>query len=265
MGSLRDDILKDICEDYKKSGTDSFLYQYILNVKCKEECDREPEKAEAIAKKRIVDLMYNLGYPVAKRGGKPARKVRSHNTLLELMEAWCERKGLSVLPDAYSGPVDTEKYQKAFEAMNDAKKTEGLIPIKVDASTGGGLYIIGKDLYDKDSFPYPGSYSCGIGIIGDVDNRENEVVICMYARLEQGDFDFAPWASGDFPNVKEAVAWYDNVFLKSDDRLNGMRERNGIAPKGMPDGFSKYFEDGYEDDFNILTDENMEETARELE
>ncbi len=95
-----------------------------------------------------------------------------------------------------------------------AKRMEGLIPIKVDASTGGGLYIIGKNFYDKDSFPYAKVYSCGIGIIGDLNALGNEIVICLYAKQYHKKYDYAPWANRDFPDVKEAVVWYDYVFLK---------------------------------------------------
>ncbi len=256
MGSLRDRIFSEIRSDYNQNEKDSFLYRYLRNGKLKEKCDKNPEKEKAIIHKAATDLMYNMGYALAAAKGRSQNRntSRSHNTALDLIDAWWEENpGTPGIGDDSDLPAET--YQNMFNIMNREKKTKALIPVKIDPAVGTGVYIVGRDLYPAGCFPYDKSYSCGIGIIGEWDAPDNGDGVCVYMNV--------PEEGGDFPDIKEALEWYRDYFAgEYDTYLGTIREWNGDKPGDAPKAFSKFF-GGNRDDrdaFEEISTEELKET-----
>jgi hypothetical protein len=147
-----------------------------------------------------------------------------------------------------------------YDELNNCKRTQALIPVKVDRMTGAGLYIVGRENCPADRFPYDERHSCGLCILSDWILPEEGDGVCLnygvYANEDLGACD----------SVEEALKFFDNYLRNnSDDYFAEIREMNGNMPDNTPEGLKKYFADYFEDDpFTEITEEDMAETKKEL-
>lgn len=257
-----------IRNDYnnRKKKSDSFLYKYLLEGKMRERCAgaKSVREIDAIIHKAATDLMYNLGYPLSENA-VPKDKARSHNTALDLVDAWYSRRGVSVAAARGGGvdDFDPEEYQRLYDFLNTAGKTSVLIPVRVDSETGMGIYIVGRDHYVE--FPYENPrQACGIGILADwfsdYGEKPDKRVDELRLSLAVGTMD----EPADYVNIAEANKWYTRLYGVGEERYGFFRECNGEAPDGLPERFMRYFESGKEDDFEVIKSEEREKTRREL-
>lgn len=190
------------------------------------------------------------------------KRPRSHNTALDLMDAWyadtLRRKSSGPLALFSENEINEADYQTLFEELNKAGKTGVIIPVKIDPLSGEGLYILGKDLFPKGEFQYDGGYSCGFAIISlfQIETDKN-----YGASL---NFSFDQYANLGAPTlVSEAIKFFDNYI--NEDRANSgymdeVWSRNGEMPQSCPESLKIYFSDyEAEDDFDKLTDEDRRE------
>ncbi|MBR4767719.1 MAG: hypothetical protein IK088_01960 [Lachnospiraceae bacterium] len=258
--SLRDIIFREIREEYNARGDRSFLYSWLRNGKLREKCEENPAKEAAIVHKTATDLMYNLGYPLAEKREKTEARSRTHNTALDLIDAWYSERGHT--SSAFSeSAADVSELQKLFIMLNEGRYTEALIPVKVDRITGGGLYIVGKALYPEHRFPYDDHYSCGLCIIAEWRRSADKSGVS----LNYGDFGNEDL--GACKNVKDALSFFENSLSENMvDYLNEMQNLNRYMPANCPESLKQYFADYDEDDdFGILTEENIREAKAEVE
>lgn len=270
MGRFREETFIRIRNDYnahKPSGRGSFLYQYLLNGKMKDKCADAKSSAEvdSIIKKAATDLMYNLGYPLSENV-VPKDKLRSHNTALDIIDAWYSMQGESMMIAAGGGTehFDSEMYQKLYDFLNTTGNTSVLIPVRLDHETGMGIYIVGKDHYTE--FPYDNPrQTCGIGLLtdwfSDYELSPEERLDELRLALAVGTIE----EPADYPNMEEANKWYTRLYGRDEDRYGFFRECNGTAPDGLPAQFKRYFEAEEGDGFEKITDEELEQTKKELE
>ena len=83
MGKLKDTVFNEIRADYVANENSSFLYRFLLEGKLKEKCSGvSVQKRDQIVRKAAIDLMYNLGYPIAaeKRVAKARASVEDFET-----------------------------------------------------------------------------------------------------------------------------------------------------------------------------------------
>lgn len=270
MGKFREETLIRIRNDYnmhKPSGRGSFLYQYLLEGKMKEKCAnaKTPEEIDSIIHKAATDYMYNLGYPLSENTLSKA-KCRSHNTTLDMIDAWYSMQGndMTIAQGGGTEDFDPEVYQQLYDFLNTTGNTTVLIPVRVDNESGRGFYIVGRDHYAE--FPYDNPcQSCGIGLLSlwcsdydlDPENRRET----LYLTFDTGTLE-KPIAC---PNIIEANKWYTYFFGRDEDRYFSFQEYNGTAPDGLPNKFKKYFKTEEEDSFNTITEAEWKQAKKEVE
>lgn len=268
MGRFREETFIRIRNDYNEhrpSGRGSFLYRYLLEGKMKEKCEgiKSQEKIDAIIHKAATDLMYNLGYPLSENI-VPKDRRRTNNTVLDMIDAWYSSQGSGMAVAAGGAEeFDPEAYQQLYDFLNTAGNTSALVPVRLDPETGMGIYIVGRDHYTE--FPYVNpAQACGIGLLTDwfsdyeedPEDREDELRLCLaVGTLEE---------PADYPNIAEANKWYTRLYGRDEDRYGFFRECNGLPPGGLPERFKRYFETEESDCFGNITEEELEQTKREL-
>ncbi|MBO4375239.1 MAG: hypothetical protein J5829_09055 [Lachnospiraceae bacterium] len=262
--TLRDEIFEEIRNDYRINGKDSFLYRYLRKGKMKEKCEEEPAKEGTLIHKSATDLMYNLGYPLAKKSSAGQRNgagsgTRTHNTALDLIDAWYAERG-EFLTGGSRRKINEKELQDLFVVLNRNRKSKAFVPVEIDGLTGAGLYILGRDLYPENTFPYDGNHYCGFCIISDwIYATKEEGITLNYGNLFNQSL-------GACENVHDAVVFFE-TSLKEDkaDYLYEIQNLNGDMPKGCPESQRFYFtgsDDG--DDFDRITDEDRREAMEDF-
>lgn len=268
MGRFREETFIRIRNDYnahKPSGRGSFLYQYLLEGKMKEKCAgaKSPKEIDSIIHKAATDIMYNLGYPLSENI-VPKNRLRSHNTALDMIDAWYSMQGDDItIAAGGTENFDPEAYQQLYEFLNKIGSTSVLIPVRLDNETGMGIYIVGRDHYTE--FPYENSrQACGIGLLtdwfSDYEADPEERMDELRLSLAVGTME----EPADYPNIEEANKWYTRLYGRDEDRYGFFRECNGAVPDGLPQRFKRYFEAEEGGGFDIITEEELEQTKREL-
>lgn len=129
-------------------------------------CGELLEIAETVMERathmEIREFFYDAGYPLTSEG-KKTRGRRMDKTLC-LLEAYCEKKGYALFDDRRKlRDADCGTF---FNGLNRGiARRDIFFPLKVDARTGCGLYIIGRDLYQRNYRPlYPEREARGRGM-----------------------------------------------------------------------------------------------------
>ena len=290
MAKLRDIVFEDMRKDYNEHGESSFLYGYLRNGKLKDEIDKDPANEKAIVHKHATYLMYDHGYPLAKRNKKkkevdfafmedgisaeeekrrvrkitvPARKdakkkkaaaasSRTSNKALDLLDAWFAARGGKSLSLRQS-VASEEEYQQLFMALSKGRVSQAFVPIMVDPLIGAGLYILGRDYYPEGKFRYASDWYCGLCIISEWVLEKGEGASLQFGIQSNSDNDLKGCKS-----VREAIKFFECDLLdKRRDYLNEIQIWNPAAPAGCPEKLRMYFADYYEeDDFDTITDED---------
>ena len=234
-----------------------------LSQKEIEQIERAREKRRERYKKKKEE---NSGKQKEENNGTPksekAKQPRTHNTVLDLMDAWyadTHRRNnagpQSLFPENEISETD---YQKLFDELNKAKKTKAIVPVRIDPLSGEGLYIAGKDLFPKGEFRYSEKYSCGLCIISLFGIETGDV--------NQGaslGFGFDPDTTIGAPtNVSEAIKFFENLYIREDrSYMEEVWDLNGEMPDNCPESLKIYFSDyDKEDDFEKLTDKDLRES-----
>jgi hypothetical protein len=281
MDSLKTEIFSRIREEYKNkdSRKNSFLYRYILNNELsgsllketgmsKEDIDSMPVKEKNQKAKKILASMtaeekdqkiqelanrrlYDIGFPLLSKESKRTGK----NTALDIMDEYVREFGLKDIMS--SDDFDYEPYEILYNELNERKNCRALIPVRIDAATGIGLYIIGKDHYTY----FPEVYSscgktCGLGFVAewysDCDVKDPR---------DRDDLHISLIADYDPPEFKDAGPQYR--LLTNDPgeeyyRFRFYREVNGTMPQGIMPMFHKYFQLDDVTDFALTEEEKAE-------
>ena len=203
MGGIKDEALKQICDDYKLKGHKSFIYKYIWanEEKLRKKCEGLPKKEqEKLINKRVRNFIYDL-------------TTRSNNTALNMIDSWyslqTRKKGNS------HGAMDLKQYQKLFDKLQADPDSESIvIPIRVDYKTGAGVYILGKKNYLEGHFKYSSNYHCGLEIISKWDNT-GEYGIALHCDFENEDLEHL----GPCISVEEAVKFFDACSTYQEENL----------------------------------------------
>lgn len=236
-----------LAEKTLKTGTDLILTT--------EELERK-ERARLKRQERAKKKRQTNGVEKKKKNDRK----RSNNTMLELIDAWYEdmlirKRGnqVSLFSDEHISEAD---FQELFEELNKSKKTNAIIPVKIDPLSCQGLYIIGKDLFPKEEFQYDKSYSCGFSIITLYQiNTEEDYGASLYFGLDPAADLGAP------PNVREALKFFEH-YINEGRADSGYLEEvwkfNSNMPKNCPESLKIYFADyAIHDDFAVNTEEDM--------
>ena len=173
-------------------------------------------------------------------GLAPRKKDKS----LDLMDMLFFRSDLdnpfSIIPQSdVSDMVNDEDYaddsQRLLDVLNDQKRENVCIPLRIDRTTGSGVYILGRKYYqdeDRDTMKKKGEYS-RFGIV-------------------QPNYGMAPTSIFE---VREIYGWEQNEYQTMvdiwknevlDDSMEDIISYNGQAPEGCPDSFIKWFIDDEE-------------------
>ncbi|MBR3278799.1 MAG: hypothetical protein IKG01_07905 [Lachnospiraceae bacterium] len=271
MGSFKDKVFESIRADYVKYRKESFLYKYIFENELSASFKRR-RSAKAVdeeVRRIATERLYDIGYPI--RAGESKRKGK--NTALEILDAYVVENGLASGKD--SDDFEPEPYADLFNWLNDNEKADAFIPVQVDATTGIGFYIIGKNHYDE----FPECYkeknnSCGIGFMIDWESRlydKSDMTlntgIVFGTGTDAGDSDDL----SDPPNIQQAYSIYKRIVLEN--KYQSYREFNGNWPEkaGLSDRFIPYFNRSGKKtpDKNAglgkVTLKDMETTKRKLE
>ena len=169
-------------------------------------------------------------------------KPRKVDKTLGILDAYCERSGLSLFQSAHEPTM--EDCEKLFELLAEGENTQILIPLRIDGRTGCALYIIGKD-YFQDFSPRSGKNnrnSCAYGILSQ--SMESPI---GYVLLDC----FDPYQS-----IEEALPAYE---LERSSALAELSMRNRLLPPGTPEIFSSYGQQF------AITESELAETKRNLD
>ncbi len=123
MGKLKDTVFNEIRADYVTNEKDSFLYRFLLEGKLKEKCSGvSVQKKDQMVRKAAIDLMYNLGYPIAAE--KRVAKARAN---VEDIETEFARKKVKLIEYNMKNPnkrLDIEKAKKEVETKRQKALSE---------------------------------------------------------------------------------------------------------------------------------------------
>ncbi len=114
-------------------------------------CGQLLEIAETVMERathmEIREFFYDAGYPLTEEGKKiPARRM---DKMLCLLEAYCEKKGYALFDDRKR--FSNKDCDILINGLNGGVSRKDIFfPLKVDARTGCALYIIGRDLYQRN-------------------------------------------------------------------------------------------------------------------
>ena len=171
-------------------------------------------------------------YDAARSGETRDRKK---DRSMAFLDAYCASFGLALLPAA--GSQERADCQALFDALRrDRRRTKVLIPLRLDAASGAGLYILGRDFFPQGA--ERGRDACGLagiffnGLTGD--------------GMMDCDVSLLP------PDLDEALKWYEQACRE--EALELYRAYNGSPPPGCPSAFLRYFEEP-DEAFALLPDE----------
>lgn len=168
-------------------------------------------------------------------------KPRKVDKTLGILDAYCERSGLSLFQSAHEPTMDD--CEKLFELLAEEKNTQILVPLRIDGRTGCALYIVGRDYFEDSSLSSGKNNpnSCAYGIL-----RQSTEPPIGYMLLDK----FNPYWS-----IKPAIAEYE---LEQSLALAELSTRNWPLPPGTPEIFSFYGQQF------AITESEISETKRNL-
>ena len=252
---MSDVAIDDMMQEYALKENDSYIYKYFLefdsNIQKRKLENITSEELKKAIDKRIKTFKYDL-------------QTRSNNTAINLINGWYQMHDRKIQETGVN-EISTEKYQTLYDKLYKSPASDKvLIPIKVDAKSGIGLFIIGRDNYLKNEFLYPATYHCGIDIISNWENTD-DYGVCLY-RIGRHDSSSDNYLS-DIKNVRDASLWFDKwLSINEDDVLSEIRNLNGNMPEGCPEELMKYFADYFpdEDDYWSISDDDRDRIMSEF-
>lgn len=276
-----------------KKETRQFLFDVTLKVEndvffkdCKKDVDRYKKVIESISganeKKRkwensleveflqeivcellesamIVDIqtfLYDVGFPVNTNGKIHTSRKKDRN--LDMLTAYCLENNIA-LYQQHAGERQSLKeeqlreYQKLFELLQASDNMDVIIPVQVDAMTGAGVYIVGKNNISPKSEVYKNikgncCYACFLVDGLDVEDYKGISSFSWLINDEENTLC-------NIPSLEEAMRWF--LYFRSEN-IGDFQERNGKAPKDCPEEFLCFFEKETKEELYI-SEEELEE------
>ncbi len=231
-------------------------------------CGELLEIAETVMERathmEIREFFYDAGYPLTSEG-KRTRARRMDKTLC-LLEAYCERKGYALFDDRRKlRDADCGTF---FNGLNrGTARRDIFFPLKVDARTGCGLYIIGRDLYQRNYRPlYPEREARGRGMERGRKKARPERICCygvlrMSTDVEAGTVGYVLDDGDAFGSLELAQNAYREACDEAWEEIcENFRRR---MPPDCPQVFREHFRSGYGADPEEIA-EIRQETEREF-
>lgn len=204
----------------------------------------------------IVDIqtfLYDVGFPVNADGKLHTSRKKDRN--LDMLAAYCRENRISLSNTQVGGgqsltEVQVHEYTRLFEILQTSDNRDVIIPVLVDALTGAGVYIIGKNNISPKSDVYKKikGNCCYVCFMIDGLSVEDYKGKNSFSWLINDDEN----ALCDLPDLEEALKWH--LYFKS-SALEDFQERNGKAPEGCPEEFLSFFEAETKDELYVSEEE----------
>ena len=186
------------------------------------ECIAE-EVLSAILVAEAKDFLYDSGYGQDSAVKKSVSRRQDH--ILDLVELYLER-------NEDTGTISEDECLVTYEKMSEEKRENLFLPLQIDASSGAGLYILGKDylegkvLEQAEEEGYKTDLDCHFCYLywQDIWEERGEVLVSMQAQVF-GD---------DYAAAKKA-------FDKGRKVFDAFTDANGEHVSGVTGYVSKYF------------------------
>ncbi len=250
--SKRDlDKYKNVIVSLSKVNEIKTRWEKHLNKECLGQITNE--LLESALTVDIQTFLYDVGYPV--NANRKINTARKKDRNLDMLTAYCQENNI-VLQQQHAGErqllteEQLREYQKLFELLQTSDNMDVIIPVQVDAVTGAGVYIVGKNNISPKSAVFKNikgncCYACflvdGLGV-------EDYKGISSFSWLINDEEN----SLCNLPDLEEALKWF--LYLRAEN-MGDFQERNGKAPKDCPKDFLCYFERETKDELYVSAEE----------
>lgn len=173
-----------------------------------EELERMTRRLELVSLQvEVRNFFYEIGLPITdankpqKEDAAKRKPERKKDPSLNMLDAYCAQKGLSLFVSGAKPPQDSggEDYDTFFQKLINSGNSGIIIPLMIDPQTGSALFIIGR------------RYICDYQyVIHKKENREYENYCCSYGILELDTDDSINAASGQY---RELLSYHAANYL----------------------------------------------------
>lgn len=228
------------------------------------------DRAEEMFERRFLmgcvnDYFYNLGYRSGRKDeyGQSVRcpnrqlKEDGYNDELEMLYEFIKFSGRTehIHTQIHTGNADEEyiaKCTKLYDILIREKRKDAFVPLYVDRSTGAGIYIIGSNRFDKETFCFLQKKDTEICYVCIIYFYEAEA-ISRILNLPEDEISISMWVKKRYLSVRKAFDEFAKLVSEKELYENYPFENDGTLPAGTDDRFNLYF---------ITREENEEYTRR---
>lgn len=238
--SKRDlDKYKNMIVSLSKVNETKTRWEKKLNKECLEQITNE--LLDCALTVDIQTFLYDVGYPVNANGKINVARKKDRN--LDMLTAYCTENRISLYNQSVNQTQNLSdeqilQYKQLFKALQTSDNMDVVIPVQIDAVTGAGVYIVGKNNVSPKSAVYKKikgncCYAC---FLVDGLSVEDYNGISSFSWLINDEEN----TLCNLPDLEEALKWH--LYFKAES-LGDFQERNGRAPKGCPEEFKHFFEE----------------------
>lgn len=154
----------------------------------------------------VRNFFYEIGLPITdankpqKENAEKRKAERKKDPSLNMLDAYCAKKNLSLFAPSVRVQQDNEEdYDAFFQKLVNAGNSDIIIPLMIDSRTGTALWIIGRQ-YIHD-FQY---------VVQKKENKNYENYCCAYGILELNTWDSRADISGKY---QERISYHVMNYL----------------------------------------------------
>lgn len=154
----------------------------------------------------VRNFFYEIGLPITdankpqKENAEKRKAERKKDPSLNMLDAYCAKKNLSLFAPSVRVQQDNEEdYDAFFQKLVNAGNSDIIIPLMIDSRTGTALWIIGRQ-YIHD-FQY---------VVQKKENKNYENYCCAYGILELNTRDSRADISGKY---QERISYHAMNYL----------------------------------------------------
>lgn len=249
---------------------DAWNFLYNSGFGRKKKCEEDKTTGEKTVKVTTLDRIL----PDDK-----TRKIRKNDRMLRLLDEWCSETNHSLVWAGTAWEESRAEWKEMFRLLQGEtgkRRDSLLLPVKIDPSTGIGLYLVGlKNFRNKK-------------LVEQIRNKSrngqtiNYVFLCFGPTMfiddtkeyEKEDFDFQ-LADGAYISLNPMMGeeTYSVSLEDGEKRFSYLqkdysffRGNNGSPPPGTPKGLHIYFEQEEQEkmDLQALADEGRKASEEEI-
>lgn len=201
----------------------------------------------------IQTFLYDVGFPVNANGKISTARKKDRN--LDMLTAYCKENQISLYNQSAGrmqnlSDEQIAQYKQLYKALQTSDNMDVVIPVQIDAVTGAGVYIVGKNNVSPKSAVYKKikgncCYAC---FFVDGLSVEDYNGISSFSWLINDEEN----TLCNLPDLEEALKWH--LYFKADS-LGDFQERNGKVPVGCPEEFKCFFEESSEEQDELYISE----------